>query len=393
MSTPPSSNPVLDRLLKYLELDERNRPLRQDALQEACRAGAWLIARKLVEDGLLLHPDEAGLLELCGVSCLRARRYDDAEHMIALIFERGAGDSNLRYSLALAMSMQGRHGDALEQLSGDAVIHDVEIAPLLKARCLHHLDRLDDAIVECSTYLSRVPRDANGHGVMALLLYDKGGQPAASRHCRTALELDPSQCEGLLVQALIQQDAREMDGALATFDRLVSAHPTCGRGWLGKALINMGQQRMAAANEDIELAIHYMPMHIGSWHVLAWILILQGDAEGAERAFRSALELDRTFAETHGGLAAVAALQGREDEARAGIRRARGLSPDVMSAVYAEFVLFQRDGRDGEARRLVEAFVNRAPKGREIPFRESLILQMLGTPGSDESDPPHRTLH
>jgi len=56
-------------------------------------------------------------------------------------------------------------------------------------------------------------------------------------------------------------------------------------------------------------ALATMPGHIGTWHGKAWAQLLSSDLPGAQRSFTSALDLDRNFAESHGGLAVALALQ------------------------------------------------------------------------------------
>jgi Flp pilus assembly protein TadD len=91
---------------------------------------------------------------------------------------------------------------------------------------------------------------------------------------------------------------------------------------------------------------------------------------GCRSGIAQALALDRNFAESHGGLAVVAVLQGREEEARASLKRALRLDPQAMSAQYAEMLLLQRAGKQEEARRILDAFLSRPAAGGDVPFRD-----------------------
>lgn len=51
------------------------------------------------------------------------------------------------------------------------------------------------------------------------------------------------------------------------------------------------------------------------------------------------MALDRNYGESHGGVAVVAALLGRNSDAKASIQRALRLDPESLSAKYAQMVL------------------------------------------------------
>ncbi len=120
----------------------------------------------------------------------------------------------------------------------------------------------------------------------------------------------------------------------------------------------------------------HMPEHIGSWHVLAWIQLLQGELVAAERAFERSMTLDRNFSETHGGLAVIAALQGREEEARTSLKRALRLDPQSMSAQCARIVLLRRDGKHDEAKAVLDAFLARPVSGSDMRFRDLIATHV-----------------
>jgi Flp pilus assembly protein TadD len=75
--------------------------------------------------------------------------------------------------------------------------------------------------------------------------------------------------------------------------------------------------------------------------------------DAAQAAFERALGLDRNFAETHAGLASVAAIRGQRAEAERLIEVAQRLDPKCLSAQFARSVLLDQGGKGGEARRVI----------------------------------------
>jgi Flp pilus assembly protein TadD len=108
-----------------------------------------------------------------------------------------------------------------------------------------------------------------------------------------------------------------------------------------------------AAFERVRGGADILPTHVGSWHVLGWTYLLSGDLASAESAFQRALELNRNFAETHGSLAAIAALGGDSATAQRYMEVAHRLDPMSLSAQFTKAVLTGRGGDDEKARRMV----------------------------------------
>lgn len=302
----------LARLSRYLQLDGSNAELRKDAIHEAIGSAQWEIALHFIDGGLRSKPPGKELSSFL----------------------------------------------------------------LLRARCLHHMGRRADAIADCRLALASMPDDADTNGLMALLLQEQGCGAEACGAIEAALRADPRQPDALLAQGLIQSDAQDFDAAQRSFDTLLSSHPTSGRAWSGVGMAQLAHMQLDAAEHAFEQATTHMPEHIGSWHMLAWLRILRRDVDAAARAFERALTLDRTFGETHGGLAVTDALQGRDADARAGIRRALRLDPQAMSARYAELILLRRAGRHDEATALLDAFLARPALHSDMQYRD-LVLRRL----------------
>jgi len=363
-------------LLGYLGQDSTNLILRLDATREACDVGQWDTAQTLVDEGLKIHPGQRELLALSGLVHLQAQRYGEAEQALSAALAAGLEAFEPRYNLAFALFAQSRHEEALAQLADPRLAAAVSLALLLRARCLQHLQRHDEAIAACSDYLRVAPEAADAHGILALLLQESGRGAEAQSHIGAALAQDPNQLEAMLALASIQRDAQDLAAARSSFGKLLEAYSNCGRGWLGLGLVELADERVDVAKKRIERAAECLPRHIGTWHVLAWICLMQADVDGAERAFVKAMAVNRTFGESHGGLAAVAALRGRTDEAREGIRRAMRLDPRCMSARFAELILLQRAGKGNEARALFEDFLNQPVPGRSDLYRDLAIAHM-----------------
>jgi tetratricopeptide (TPR) repeat protein len=366
----------LNRLLLYIELDPDNPVLRNDAIREAFDTGYWEVARKLIDSGLSSHTADPELFALSGFSFLQALRYADAEQALSMALAQGLVAPEVHYNLAFAQFMQRRYSQALERLSTPPLPEGLPMAFVLRARCLHHLERRAEAIADCRAHLGSAPADAEANGLLALLLYEQGESECAREHARVALEQDPRQVEALLCMASVQFDSQEFDTAALSFESLLQAHPDCGRAWLGLGLLKLNDLQLDPALQAIELATTHMPDHIGTWHVLAWTQIMRGDVAAAEIAFNRALAVDRNFGETHGGLAVIAAFQGREDDARAGLKRALRLDPQSMSAYYAEMLLLQRHGKHKEAQELLDTFMARPVAQSDMQYRDLVAMHM-----------------
>ncbi len=96
---------------------------------------------------------------------------------------------------------------------------------------------------------------------------------------------------------------------------------------------------LPAARSSFEAALRTMPEHVGTWLALGWAAMLMEDLAAALPAFEQAVERDRNFSESHGGLAAIQARLGRREESLASIERARRLDGNGLSQRYAQLVL------------------------------------------------------
>jgi len=369
------------RLQALAAQDPSNPILLCDLLDELLGAGR-------VDEALAqLHATEDGLRVLPAVKFREARcalMTRDFTAVVKLLqpLVDGVGDvpAGIAHDLAYAQFSLGHFDAALQGLADvRSQGEDATAVALLKARVLHHQQQYGTAL-DVLGAITHGERLAEVLGLRAMLLLDSGDTAGAATTAGQALVIDPAQYEATIVAGTLALWEQRLDVSQAMFDQVLAIDPHSGR-----ALLGVGQNRMLradipAARIALERATAAMPEHIGSWHALAWCQLLEGDLAGAARSFEHAFAIDRTFGETHGGMALVHALRGDRVAAEESIRRATRLDPHGASARYARSVLLLDEGRPEEAQAIVDGILQSPGRAMAVPADFIFRLRELVRP-------------
>lgn len=344
----------LDRLLSFLEQDPTNLSLLTDALLLAISVQAISVATKLSKHVTVHHIDDASLHAHLAHLLLMAQQYPAAAMHGEKAIAEGIDHPAVLFNTGFGHFYAADYASCATTLQRITQQPDAPVSSLiLHARALHHLEA-DEAEALVQRALSIEPENTEAMGLLALLLYERDAFEESLQIAHEVLSRQPNQLDALLACAGTHTEQNRIEAARTTWQHTVNAHPDCGRAWSGLAQIEFHELEFDQAEEHLKTAISFMPDHIGTWHLLAWIYIMRGDSVKAREALDQSYALDRNFGETHGGLAVVDAMDGKSDNARLGIRRALKLNPQSMSARYAEILMLQQSGKHDEANAIVQ---------------------------------------
>ena len=344
----------LARLIGFLSHDPTNPMLLTDAMNLAIETGDAASTERLLAHVEQHSIDDSQICALAMHLLLQRHDFPAAAAYGAKAVEKGLDHPAVIYNTAFARFYSGDYTSTSALLAHHATQVDSPEALLLHARALHHQELTEEAEPLVVRAIGLAPTHIEARGLLALLRYENDELPGALSLARDVLAEDPDQLDALIANASAHFDQRDTVAARNVWTHTVNVHPRCGRAWSGLGLLEFYALEFDQAEEHLRNAVEYMPDHIGTWHVLSWIRILRGDSASAREALLKAYELDRNFGETHGGLAVVDIMDGLEEEGRFGIRRALKLNPDSLSASYAQMLLLQRQGKQEEARQVVE---------------------------------------
>jgi Flp pilus assembly protein TadD len=236
----------------------------------------------------------------------------------------------------------------------------------------HHVGRIDEAAALAAANMELAERDGALAGVFALAFLDSGDAARAARCATLALASNDQSIDGLIVQGTLGLGRLETDIAVRQFGAVIEQAPENGRAWIGLGTAALLKQDLARARVALRQGVEHMPGHVGSWHVLAWTELMTGELDEAQRLFTHSLELDRNFSESHGGLAAVAAIRGDRATATREIEVANRLDRACVSAKFAESVLSSAAGQPERARELIVATIGRMTGTQDNPLASLL---------------------
>lgn len=339
----------LDRFDSYLAQDPENAALVADAFDLALATGLLDRAAKYVDMATAQWPDDPYFLNRQALLHAANKNWLLAESQLSDLCERYPQEPGLAVSLASVLFHTGQFERAraiLEPLSTADALPIDGVAVLL--RSLHHLHDLEAAGEVIERHRSALSQNADAAGSAALILLDRGDFSGAAHWSATALSLDTASAEGLVVAGVVALGRQDVDRAETLLNEALRLRPEEGRVWSGLGMASMLRVDIPTALQRLGKATELWPTHVGTWHALGWAHIAARDLPAAERVFRHALELDRNFGESHGGLAVVLAMQGRNAEAEVAAELGLRLDPGSMSARYASAILRGEVG-DNEA--------------------------------------------
>lgn len=346
----------LDRFLGFLKVDPKNITLRLETVDLAVQLQSWDLAENIIINGLELYPENSDLYIYSGILSLKKQQFSLACEQFEFAINRNQNIApSVLYNYAFALFYCADYEKALSILVSIKIDEDALRKPVLvlSAHCLHHLDKREEAI-EKLHQLSIEELDIEVNGLLALLLYETETPDEALRIANQVLLNNPLQLEALLTRASIGFDSENYEAARMDFATAAKFHPLCGRAWLGLGQIDLHDFEFDKAQSELEIAAKNMPNHIGTWHLLAWVHIMNNRATEAKYALDRSYEIDRNFGETHGGYAVVAAMQQEKKLAEQHIRRAKKLNPNGFAVYYAEMLLLNNEGKQKEAKALYD---------------------------------------
>jgi tetratricopeptide (TPR) repeat protein len=156
-------------------------------------------------------------------------------------------------------------------------------------------------------------------------------------------------------------------------------------------IVQLYQQEHAKAIESLGHAARIFPDNPGLIVSLGWAKLMAKDPAGAEEVFEQALRVNRTFSESHGGLASALAFQRKFERAEQEIKLARRLDPGGFGAEFAETTILAVKGQTKAATDLLDRALQRAPREGMLPLIEQLRVYATKTGEVQAAEAPKFT--
>lgn len=353
----------LERLKTYLEVDPDNPALLRDCAEGAMEAGdmeAANICFDRLEKLAGLSDEEAGN---AGLAAMRSGRIDRAAELFEALSDAHPDDAALRFNLAWSLAL-GKDFERAQSKLDEATIISLPQAAVLDLQLSHQQGDFDGAAEKVAGYLAAhgtYPPLQAAISVLAMDLDDEG----LAREAALAGGDHPDALATLGTLALGEGDpatAREI------LERSLAQNPQSPRALMGLGLANLALGNANDALQQVDRGAELFEDHLGSWIAAGWAHLVAGDRDTAEHRFATAMRLDDNFAECHGSLAVIAALNGDRTGAEQAIQIARRLDRQSFSAGFAQMLLVASDGNADGAREMLEKALDQplAADGRTL---------------------------
>ena len=369
----------LDQLESYLQADPDNGTLLLDAFRAALACSEWSRAAVHLSSGQALPGQSLAWALNESELWLAQSLWSQARTVLESL--SGISEAPPEFRLAVAHNLgfvafqEANFAACVAQLEGflEADAHSVvnPVTQQLWLRALHRTGELERAcrwakLAEAQGNLS--PQAAS---IASLVAVDASDVVTAQRWANMALQYLSGQdrpLEALVTKAsLALATNNAADGQKFALAAL-QISPADGRAWSVQAFAQLLADQLLLARESFAKALAAMPGHIGTWHGQGWTQIQLGDLDAALASFEAALALDRNFAESHGGVAVVLAMQNHVEQATTHIELAERLDKSNLTGRYARSIV-SGEAKDAQA---LQKLAQRLLGDKPAPFGGSI---------------------
>ena len=374
MNTEQTNLSTITRFESYLRDDPTNTRLWIEVGDLYHQAGRFDEAQACFEKVLILDPlHSIAISRLAGV-CLSQHRFAEAEQLFQNILNEDQDNASLSHNLGLALFYQHKWEEAEQRFAhADRCGLTAPANLAYWARSLHYQEKLAEATSIAQRWQDNT-HTTESKGYLALLAMDSGNMAQAELLALETLAIDPSNTDAATVAGTAAIEQQRIEEGSRYFQNVIDAKPDQGRAWLGMGLTHLYESRHEESIDSLKQAATLLPGNAGVLVTLGWVHINTKRMPEAEKIFRQAVDMDRNFAEAHGGLAVSLVFQQKLTEARDEVKRATKLDPKNFGAIYANAILLKLDGRGALAEKIIAKALEQAPLPGTKPFIEHLRI-------------------
>lgn len=339
-------SPHMDRiasLSRYLAQDPNNLDLLAELTDAHIESRAYDEARKLIDNALRLKPQSPHLMYRSAVVDRLSGHYDRALTVLLALNQQGETSPVVLGELAEAQYALTDYVAAEQTLEQVIVQTGFQVAAprsdLLYVRCLHRAGKMTEAIAFAVAHMATSSAPRLLREALATVYYDNDQLDKAHELYLQAEASGDMGAELRTVGGYVALANHHTKEAAATFAAAIAEQPDNGRALLGAGLTAAAARDLPQATAYLQRTVEAMPSHLGSWVTLAWMQLLQGKPDNAEDTLNRSLEVDRTFGETYGALASVAAVKGQTEKARELMKTALRLNKQSFGVMFADMVI------------------------------------------------------
>jgi Tfp pilus assembly protein PilF len=326
-------------------------------------------------------------------------------------------DPNVRFRYGLALSENGRPGQAAEEFE-KVVRANPTAAFARRALAFAYGDAGDERAVSAfESVMKADPRDVESRRRFALYLWADSQNERGDAVLEDALQIEPGNADlhalygshlpvegrfetaaqylsrardlGLRTPAVwiplgdAQWNSGGLDEAAESFDAAIAAAPSNFVARLEKGRLLAFRGRPAEAVVPLEKAVELAPGSMAAWLELGRAREAAGDLSGAEAAYRRAAEIEPSLSKTRYALGLLLAKRGETDESREELRAAREryeaerVQMYEKGSLHVECNLGWVELKRGDAASAVERF-RRLPGNAEVLTGLGAALSRLG---------------
>lgn len=353
-----STQDKIERYLSYLETDPNNTLLMVSIGDLYHQSGSFQLAEQYFRRVLTVDPDHrVALGRLCNLLISLNKPQEALQGYLALVTD-GEDEPQIHHNIALCHFAQYRF-DAAEPIF--SALADDELvghsARFYLASIKHVQDDLSEAVRLMRQLVAESPL-ALFRGYLATLLFTQGDIAEATELAKAVSSDDDTNADANSVLGTYYLEQSQLEPAQSSFARIAQLFPADARGWHGLGLIDLQEGRSDSAIQHLQKACALLPTNAGMRISLAWAHYTQHSFAESESEFRLALDANRNFAESWGGLSCALFMQGKIDSADDACRTALRLDSQCFGALYARSLLLKHKGQDDRAVKTLSALLD-----------------------------------
>lgn len=242
-----------------------------------------------LKNALQSDPGNIAARRVLGEIYLRVGNGPSAEKEFNAAMRRGAKGLDIRVLMARALLLQGKNKEALEQvadeITDEALRSDALIVRGQAYLGLRDFDKARDALQEADKIK---PDDVRAKIGLAQSYVSEGKIDEGEKHVDEALARKPESVEALVLKGELRRLNKDLDGAVANFDKAVQTNEKNLLARLGRAaaLIDLGRDQ--AAQADLDAVFRRVPKHPLASYLQALTLAKKKDYVAAQETLQQA---------------------------------------------------------------------------------------------------------